>query len=163
MSIERAIPTLAPESLRCRDVMPTVRCISSRDVGWRSLLIDVHSGVSSQNPYTPVRTPDPRVAGPAPTMMTSASSLGGIRRRTTRSGTGISSVEPCMNAPHGNRPGVAESRGFWRGPHRGAIARYAMNPLRSAKQSAAQRLRVSVRTNAQRRTPRMRSPTSTWT
>lgn len=60
MSIESAIPTLAPESLRCRDVMPTVRCISSRDVGWRSLLIDVHSGVSSQDPYTPVRTPDPR-------------------------------------------------------------------------------------------------------
>jgi len=61
MSIGRATATVAPESLRCRDVMPTARCISSRDVGWRSLLIDVHSGVSSHDPFTSVRTPDPRV------------------------------------------------------------------------------------------------------
>lgn len=53
--------TIAPESLLCREVMPTSTCISSRDLGWRSLLIDVHSGVSSSEPFTSVQTPDARV------------------------------------------------------------------------------------------------------
>ena len=41
--------------------MPTSTCVSSRDAGWRSLLVDVHSGVSSSEPFTSVQTPDPRV------------------------------------------------------------------------------------------------------
>ena len=58
---QRGTYTIAPETLSCRDVMPTSTCISSRDAGWRSLLIDVHSGVSSSEPFTSVQTPDPRV------------------------------------------------------------------------------------------------------
>lgn len=61
MTEQRGTYTIAPETLSCRDVMPTSTCISSRDAGWRSLLIDVHSGVSSSEPFTSVQTPDPRV------------------------------------------------------------------------------------------------------
>lgn len=61
MAEQRGTYTIAPETLSCRDVMPTSTCISSRDAGWRSLLIDVHSGVSSSEPFTSVQTPDPRV------------------------------------------------------------------------------------------------------
>lgn len=61
MTQQRGTYTIAPESLSCRDVMPTSTCISSRDAGWRSLLVDVHSGVSSSEPFTSVQTPDPRV------------------------------------------------------------------------------------------------------
>ncbi len=61
MTNQRGTYTIATESLSCRDVMPTSTCISSRDAGWRSLLIDVHSGVSSSEPFTSVQTPDPRV------------------------------------------------------------------------------------------------------
>ena len=61
MTEQRGTYTIAPESLSCRDVMPTSTCVSSRDAGWRSLLIDVHSGVSSSEPFTSVQTPDPRV------------------------------------------------------------------------------------------------------
>lgn len=61
MTQQRETYTIGPESLSCRDVMPTSTCISSRDAGWRSLLVDVHSGVSSSESFTPVQTPDPRV------------------------------------------------------------------------------------------------------
>lgn len=54
-------PGISAKSLQCRTVMPTERCVSSRDVGWTSLLVDVHSGVSSTDPYTSIHTPDPRV------------------------------------------------------------------------------------------------------
>jgi len=61
MDMDRGAYTIADESLSCRTVMPTSSCISSRDVGWRSLLLDVHSGVSSSEPFTAVWTPDPRI------------------------------------------------------------------------------------------------------
>jgi AraC family transcriptional regulator len=61
MTKSGAGPVISAESLQCRSVMPTKRCFSSRDVGWTSLLVDVHTGVSSNDPYTAVVTPDPRV------------------------------------------------------------------------------------------------------
>jgi AraC family transcriptional regulator len=39
-------------------VVPSARCISSRDAGWTSLLIELHTGVSSSDPYTSIATPD---------------------------------------------------------------------------------------------------------
>jgi AraC family transcriptional regulator len=48
-------------SLRCRTVIPTRSSRSSRDIGWTSLLLDLHTGVASNEPYTSVPTPDPRV------------------------------------------------------------------------------------------------------
>jgi AraC family transcriptional regulator len=53
--------SISPMSLQCRSVMPTRCSTSSRDSGWTSLLVDVHTGVSSNDPYTPIMTPDPRV------------------------------------------------------------------------------------------------------
>jgi AraC family transcriptional regulator len=48
-------------SLRCRSVIPSRRCASSRDVGWNSLLMDLHVGIASNDPYDSVPTSDPRV------------------------------------------------------------------------------------------------------
>lgn len=53
--------TISEASLNCRTVIPTRHCVSSRDLGWTSLLLDLHTGVSSNEPYTSVPTPDPRV------------------------------------------------------------------------------------------------------
>ncbi len=61
MTPASARPSVSNESLQCRDVIPTARCVSSRDAGWTSLLVDVHTGVSSNEPYNSVMTPDPRV------------------------------------------------------------------------------------------------------
>jgi AraC family transcriptional regulator len=52
---------ISDASLLCRSAVPSARCISSRDVGWTSLLLDVHSGNSSTEPYTSIGTPDPRI------------------------------------------------------------------------------------------------------
>ncbi|MGE7370337.1 helix-turn-helix domain-containing protein [Neorhizobium sp. NPDC001467] len=52
---------VAPASLLARTVIPSVSQRSSRDFGWRSLLVDVHSGVSSNDRYTSVPTPDIRI------------------------------------------------------------------------------------------------------
>jgi AraC family transcriptional regulator len=48
-------------SLRCRNEIPSRRCISSRDLGWTSLLVDVHTGMNWDRPYTAVTTLDPRI------------------------------------------------------------------------------------------------------
>ena len=61
MSSHATTASLAKESLLCRSVIPSVQCSSSRDLGWTSLLLDLHTGVSSNDPYTSVLTPDPRV------------------------------------------------------------------------------------------------------
>lgn len=53
--------TLSPASLRCRSVIPSKRCVSSRDLGWRSLLVDVHTGIGWNKTYTAVTTLDPRI------------------------------------------------------------------------------------------------------
>jgi AraC family transcriptional regulator len=52
---------ISSQSLRCRSAIPSARCRSSRDVGWTSLLVDVHAGSSSTEPYTSVGTNDPRL------------------------------------------------------------------------------------------------------
>jgi AraC family transcriptional regulator len=57
----RKSASVADASLRCWDVIPTARRKSSREIGWTSLLLDVHSGVASSEPYTSIPTPDPRV------------------------------------------------------------------------------------------------------
>jgi AraC family transcriptional regulator len=56
-----ARPTVSRETLAARDVIPSRQCLSSRDEGWTSLLLDVHTGVSSHEPYTARSTADFRV------------------------------------------------------------------------------------------------------
>lgn len=53
--------TVSEASLRCRTLIPSKRCTSSRDLGWCSLLLDVHSGMEWDRPYTAVTTLDPRI------------------------------------------------------------------------------------------------------
>lgn len=54
-------PAIAPQTLQCMSVIPSISRLSSRSGGWRSLLLDVHSGVGSNEPYDSVRTTDPRI------------------------------------------------------------------------------------------------------
>lgn len=53
--------SVSPESLLCSDSIPTAECVSSRSLGWRALLLDVHSGVRSHEPYVCTPTRDPRI------------------------------------------------------------------------------------------------------
>ena len=53
--------SVSEASLLCRSKIPSKRCVSSRDLGWSSLLIDVHSGMNWDRPYTAVTTLDPRI------------------------------------------------------------------------------------------------------
>jgi AraC family transcriptional regulator len=53
--------SISDHSLLCRSAVPSARCVSSRDLGWTSLLLDLHSGNASTEPYTSVGTPDPRI------------------------------------------------------------------------------------------------------
>lgn len=52
---------LAAETKRCHSVVPSKHFQSSRDVGWTSLLLDVHTGTTSHEPYTSIATPDMRI------------------------------------------------------------------------------------------------------
>jgi AraC family transcriptional regulator len=52
---------LSSETLRCGTVVPSRHCWSSRAIGWTSLLLDLHTGASSYEPYASVATPDVRV------------------------------------------------------------------------------------------------------
>jgi len=52
---------LAPETLLCRSVVPSRECVSSRDAGWTSLLLDLHTGATSHDAYTSIATPDLRI------------------------------------------------------------------------------------------------------
>jgi AraC family transcriptional regulator len=54
-------PSINARSLLCRSVIPSRRCASSSDVGWTSLLLDLHVGVASNEPYDSVPTIDPRI------------------------------------------------------------------------------------------------------
>ncbi len=53
--------SISKESLTCRSVIPSARSTSSRDLGWTSLLVDLHVGLKSNEPYTSIRTPDARI------------------------------------------------------------------------------------------------------
>ena len=53
--------SVSPESFRCRAAIPSRRCVSSRDLGWRTLLVDVHSDIEWNEPYGAVTTLDPRI------------------------------------------------------------------------------------------------------
>ena len=59
-SVTRA-PSISPQTLKCMSVIPSINRESSRDAGWRSLLLDLHSGVASNDPYDSVATTDPRI------------------------------------------------------------------------------------------------------
>jgi AraC family transcriptional regulator len=52
---------VAAGSLLAHTVIPSKRYISSREFNWKSLLVDVHSGVSSYEEYESVPTPDVRI------------------------------------------------------------------------------------------------------
>ena len=49
---------VSAESLAGRSVIPSRHSVSSREIGWRSLLLEVHTGVSSAEPYTSIPTAD---------------------------------------------------------------------------------------------------------
>src|ERR1700742_1740974 len=49
-------------SLRCKNAIPSKRCVSSRDLGWTSLLVDIHSGMGWNEVFTSVTTLDPRIS-----------------------------------------------------------------------------------------------------
>lgn len=49
---------VSEESIRCAAVIPSKRCVSSRDIGWTSLLVDHHIGCRSSDPYRPSPTSD---------------------------------------------------------------------------------------------------------
>lgn len=51
----------SPASLACRDAIPSLRSSSSRELGWSSLLVDVHHGVTWNQEYTAGTTLDPRI------------------------------------------------------------------------------------------------------
>jgi AraC family transcriptional regulator len=53
---------ISEASFRCKDVIPSERCVSSRDLGWASLLVEVHSGIAWNKAYNAVTTLDPRVS-----------------------------------------------------------------------------------------------------
>jgi AraC family transcriptional regulator len=53
--------SINPQSLLCRSILPMRSLSSSRDCGWTSLLLDLHSGVTSHEAYESVVTDDPRI------------------------------------------------------------------------------------------------------
>lgn len=53
--------SVSEASLHCRSEIPSKRCVSSRDLGWSSLLVDVHTGMNWNRGYTAVTTLDPRI------------------------------------------------------------------------------------------------------
>ncbi len=53
--------SVSPQSFLCKSVIPSARFRSSREAGWTSLLVDVHSGISSNDPYDSIVTSDPRI------------------------------------------------------------------------------------------------------
>ena len=55
-------PAVSAASLRCAGMIPSKRCVSSRDLGWSSLLLDVHSGMTWNKPFISVPTLDPRIS-----------------------------------------------------------------------------------------------------
>lgn len=54
-------PAVSEASMRCASMVPSKLCVSSRDLGWSSLLLDVHSGMRWDVPYRSVPTLDPRI------------------------------------------------------------------------------------------------------
>jgi len=53
-----AATSVSADSLACRSVIPSRRSVSSRDAGWTSLLVEVHTGVNSSEPYSSIPTAD---------------------------------------------------------------------------------------------------------
>jgi len=58
VSDRKVLGTISSNSLKCASVIPSVKCISSRDFGWSSLLVDHHIGARSDEPYLSIATPD---------------------------------------------------------------------------------------------------------
>lgn len=53
-----AAAVVSPASFQARAVIPSRRSISSRDLGWTSVLLDLHTGVASSDGCAPAPTPD---------------------------------------------------------------------------------------------------------
>lgn len=53
-----AATRISGDSLASRSVIPSRRSVSSRDAGWTSLLLEVHTGVSSSEAYSSIPTAD---------------------------------------------------------------------------------------------------------
>lgn len=53
--------SVSSASLHCRSAIPSTHRASSRDLGWKALLVDVHSGIRWDKAYTAVTTLDPRI------------------------------------------------------------------------------------------------------
>lgn len=49
-------------SERCKSAIPSRSCVSSRDLGWTSLLVDIHTGMAWNEVFTSVTTLDPRIS-----------------------------------------------------------------------------------------------------
>lgn len=58
---EASAAAISQQTLGCMSVIPSAKKTSSRDHGWRSLLVDLHSGIASNEPYDSLVTNDPRV------------------------------------------------------------------------------------------------------
>jgi AraC family transcriptional regulator len=58
---QKVVSKVSPGSLLAHAEVPSLRQQSSRSLGWRSLLVDIHSGVASHESYTSVPTPDLRI------------------------------------------------------------------------------------------------------
>jgi AraC family transcriptional regulator len=50
--------SISAQSLEARSVIPSRHSLSSRDAGWSSLLLELHTGVASAEPYSSIPTPD---------------------------------------------------------------------------------------------------------
>lgn len=53
-----AHPTISPDSLLCRHALPSTIVASSRDVGWSSVLVDLHRVSPADEPFETRPTPD---------------------------------------------------------------------------------------------------------
>ncbi len=55
------MPTISADSLQCIHATPSLRKLSSRDLGWQSVLVDIHDGMLWETDYAAVTTADLRI------------------------------------------------------------------------------------------------------
>jgi AraC family transcriptional regulator len=53
---------VAQDTFRCREGVPSMACESSRELGWSSLLLDLHAGITSREDYTSISSRDPKIS-----------------------------------------------------------------------------------------------------
>jgi AraC family transcriptional regulator len=57
----RSPAAVSPESFKGSGVVPSKRMLSSRTLGWTSLLLDLHTGIESADAYSSIPTPDQKI------------------------------------------------------------------------------------------------------